>query len=67
VQPKCDFRIKPAVREAIGLEQVPRFTTLQAFADTPEIMALIDSPLHLADPHSGHNALAHNPVREYPQ
>jgi len=37
--------LMPAVREAIGIDQVPRFTTLQAFADRPEIMALIDSVL----------------------
>lgn len=37
--------LMPAVREAIGLERVPRFTTLQAFADRPEIMALIDAVL----------------------
>jgi hypothetical protein len=35
----------PAVREAIGLDQVPRFTTLQTFADQPQIMALVDSVL----------------------
>lgn len=32
----------PAAREAIGLEQAPRFTTGQAFADRPDILALID-------------------------
>ena len=32
--------LMPAVREALGLVEVPRFTTLQAFADRPEIMAL---------------------------
>jgi Transposase DDE domain len=37
--------LMPAVREAIGLDQVPRFTTLQAFADRPDIIALIDSVL----------------------
>lgn len=37
--------LMPAVREAIGLEEVPRFTTLQTFADRPDIMALIDSVL----------------------
>ncbi len=37
--------LMPAVREAIGLEQVPRFTTLQAFADRPDILALIDHVL----------------------
>lgn len=37
--------LMPAVREAIGLASVPRFTTLQAFADRPEIMALIDGVL----------------------
>lgn len=37
--------LMPSVREAIGLEGVPRFTTLQAFADRPEIMTLIDGVL----------------------
>ena len=37
--------LMPAVREAIGLRAVPRFTTLQSFADRPEIMALIDGVL----------------------
>lgn len=37
--------LMPAVREALGLTDVPRFTTLQAFADRPEIMALIDGVL----------------------
>lgn len=51
------LRLMPEVREAIGLRDVPRFTTLQAFADRPEIMALIDGVLagigremHRADP-----------------
>jgi hypothetical protein len=39
------LNLMPAVREAIGLEEVPRFTTLQTFADRPEIMALIDGVL----------------------
>ncbi len=30
--------LMPAVREAIGLRSVPRFITLQAFADRPDIM-----------------------------
>lgn len=34
-----------AMREAIGLDEVPRFTTLQSFVDRPEIMALIDGVL----------------------
>lgn len=44
---KCEelLILMPAVREAIGLEDVPRFTTLQAFADRPDIMTLIDSVL----------------------
>jgi Transposase DDE domain len=44
---KCEelLILMPAVREAIGLEEVPRFTTLQAFADRPEIMAFIDGVL----------------------
>jgi hypothetical protein len=37
--------LMPAVREAIGLSSVPRFTTLQAFADRPEVLALIDGVL----------------------
>jgi hypothetical protein len=37
--------LMPAVREAIGLHDVPRFTTLQAFADRPEILSLIDGVL----------------------
>ena len=44
---KCEelLILMPAVREAIGLDSVPRFTTLQAFADRPEILALIDGVL----------------------
>jgi hypothetical protein len=44
---KCEelLILMPAVREAIGLDSVPRFTTLQAFADRPEIMGLIDGVL----------------------
>jgi Transposase DDE domain len=44
---KCEelLILMPAVREAIGLGEVPRFTTLQAFADRPDIMALIDGVL----------------------
>lgn len=44
---KCEelLVLMPAVREAIGLGEVPRFTTLQAFADRPEIIALIDGVL----------------------
>jgi Transposase DDE domain len=37
--------LMPAVREAIGLGATPRFTTLQAFADRPTIMGLIDGVL----------------------
>lgn len=37
--------LMPAVREAVGLREVPRFTTLQAFADRPEIAALVDGVL----------------------
>ncbi|MFO0833733.1 MAG: hypothetical protein U0638_02085 [Phycisphaerales bacterium] len=37
--------LMPSVREAIGLVDVPRFTTLQAFADCPEIVTLMDSVL----------------------
>ena len=44
---KCEelLILMPAVREAIGLTEVPRFTTLQAFADRPEVLALIDGVL----------------------
>jgi hypothetical protein len=44
---KCEelLILMPAVREAIGLDDVPRFTTLQTFADRPDILALIDSVL----------------------
>lgn len=37
--------LMPAVREAIGLTEVPRFTTLQAFADRAEIVPLMDGVL----------------------
>jgi hypothetical protein len=37
--------LMPAVREAIGLKEVPRFTTLQTFADRPDVLALIDGLL----------------------
>ncbi|MBL8765398.1 MAG: transposase [Phycisphaerae bacterium] len=37
--------LMPAVREALGFREVPRFTTLQAFADRPEIGVLIDGVL----------------------
>lgn len=37
--------LMPAVREALGLRGVPRFTTLQAFADRPDVPALIDAVL----------------------
>jgi hypothetical protein len=37
--------LMPAVREAIGLQSVPRFTTLQTFADRCEIMELVDGVL----------------------
>lgn len=39
------LRLMPEVQEAIGLTRVPRFTTLQTFAEKPEIMALIDGVL----------------------
>jgi len=44
---KCEelLILMPVVREAIGLDEVPRFTTLQAFADRPDMMALIDAVL----------------------
>lgn len=44
---KCEelLILMPAVREALGLREVPRFTTLQAFADRPEIIAFIDGVL----------------------
>jgi hypothetical protein len=56
---KCEelLILMPGVREAIGLQEVPRFTTLQTFADRPEIIAIIDGVLasigramHNADP-----------------
>lgn len=37
--------LMPAVREALGLLGVPRFTTLAEFADRPDILELIDSVL----------------------
>lgn len=37
--------LMPAVREAIGLEDVPRFTTLATFAAKPEIAGIIDGVL----------------------
>jgi Transposase DDE domain len=37
--------LMPAVREAIGLTRVPRFTTLQTFAARPEIIAIVDGVL----------------------
>ena len=37
--------LMPAVREAIGLRGVPRFTTLQMFADRPDVLAIIDGVL----------------------
>jgi len=37
--------LMPAVREALGLYRVPRFTTLQGFADRPDILALVDGVL----------------------
>ncbi|MFN0133024.1 MAG: hypothetical protein ACKVW3_10940 [Phycisphaerales bacterium] len=44
---RCEelLRLMPSVREALGLAEVPRFTTLQTFADRPEILALIDGVL----------------------
>jgi hypothetical protein len=44
---KCEelLILMPAVREAIGLTSVPRFTTLQTFADRKDILALIDGVL----------------------
>lgn len=44
---KCEelLQLMPAVREALGLVEVPRFTTLHTFADRPEILALIDGVL----------------------
>lgn len=37
--------LMPAVREALGLRDVPRFTTLQAFANRPDVLTLIDAVL----------------------
>ena len=44
---KCEelLMLMRAVREAIGLSEVPRFTTLQTSADRPEILALINRVL----------------------
>jgi hypothetical protein len=44
---KCEelLILMPAVREALGLRDVPRFTTLQTFADRPEIATLMDAVL----------------------
>jgi len=41
---KCEelLILMPAVREALGLVEAPRFTTLQAFADRPDVLAIID-------------------------
>lgn len=39
------LRLMPEVREAIGLKAVPCFTTLQTFADRPDILRLIDGVL----------------------
>lgn len=49
--------LMPAVREAIGLKDVPRFTTLQAFADRPDVLALIDAVLKTL----GRAAMKHEP------
>lgn len=37
--------LMPAVREAIGLRSVPRFTTLQTFADDPRTIEVVDAIL----------------------
>lgn len=37
--------LMPAVREAIGLKQVPHWTTLQKFADRANILTLVDRAL----------------------
>ena len=49
--------LMPAVRDAMGLAEVPRFTTFQTFADKPAILAMIDGvrarigrALHRAQP-----------------
>lgn len=44
---RCEelLMLMPAVREAIGLRDVPRFTTLQTFAERPEVMALTHATL----------------------
>jgi hypothetical protein len=39
------LRLMPAVREAIGLMEVPRFTTLREFAQRADIAGLIDGVL----------------------
>jgi Transposase DDE domain len=47
--------LMPAVRECLGLRDVPRFTTLQAFADRPDVLALVDGVLRTL----GHAAMKH--------
>jgi len=42
------LHLMPPVREAIGLRTVPRFTTLQRFADQPGVLALVDGVLESA-------------------
>lgn len=37
--------LMPAVRDAIGLTSVPRFTTLQTFADDPRTIEIVDAIL----------------------
>jgi hypothetical protein len=37
--------LMPAVRDAIGLTSVPRFTTLQTFADDPRTLEVVDAIL----------------------
>jgi hypothetical protein len=49
--------LMPAVRDAIGLRDVPRFTTLQTFADRPDVLALVDAVLRTL----GRAATTHEP------
>jgi hypothetical protein len=49
--------LMPAVRETLGLDAVPRFTTLQAFADRPDVLALIDQAMRTL----GRHVSAHTP------
>ena len=47
--------LMPAVREATGLQVVPRFTTLQTFADRADLLAIVDHALRTL----GRSAMQH--------